>query len=102
MADVDDGVLIGEVTKNQCERVRVTRRTYEGHELVDARVWTVPAEGSGGDPKPSVKGLCARLETWRELIPIIREALGEGATVAAGEDPFADPADPCAGDPWGG
>ncbi len=90
----EDGRLVGTVRKNAREVVRVTRREYEGHQLVDVRVWTVPPEGSGGEAKPSTKGLACRLETWRDLLPLLGAALAE-------RGPAIDPGDALPRDHWG-
>lgn len=104
MSDEFEGELVAVVRKNSREEIRVTRRTWQGHDLVDARVFEFPADG-GGDGTATRKGLSLRVETWRELLPVLSEALGiatrGNAAATAGEDTFADPADPVSGDPWG-
>jgi len=75
VTDRDDGVFIGEVRKNASEVVVVRQTWYEGHDLVDVRVFVVDAEGQGH--QPTRKGVCAKPATWRALLPVIAEALGE-------------------------
>jgi hypothetical protein len=67
--------LIAEVDKNASEVIRVQRTRFRGIDLVDCRVWTVPAI-PGAESKPTKKGLTLRSETWAELIAALREALG--------------------------
>ena len=61
--------------KNASEHLRVARSIYEGQTLLDVRVWTEwePQEAS----RPTKKGLALRPGTWRELLPLIEELLGE-------------------------
>jgi hypothetical protein len=70
-------VLLATVPKNTREEVRIVRKLFEGHDLVDARVWALPI-APDGDATPTKKGLCLRPETWRELCEKITEALGGG------------------------
>lgn len=72
------GELIAELPKNQREVVRLRRTEYNGVDLVDARVWTVPAV-PGGDYTPTKKGLTLRPETWADLLEALKIALGDGA-----------------------
>lgn len=67
--------LLAEVPKNATEVVRLQRTTFRGVDLLDARVWTVPAI-PGAESKPTKKGLTLRPETWAELTEALREALG--------------------------
>jgi hypothetical protein len=77
MAEQVDGALIATVPKNSREEVRIVRKLFEGHDLVDARVWALSLV-PGGDASPTKKGLCLRPETWAELCEKITEALGGG------------------------
>jgi hypothetical protein len=69
--------LIAEVRKNSREVIRLRRTSFNGIDLVDVRVWTVPIV-PGGDSKPTRKGLALRPETWVELCEQITEALRGG------------------------
>ena len=66
--------LLAEVEKNDREVIRVQRTSFKGIDLVDARVWTVPAI-PGAESKPTKKGLTLRPETWAELTAALRQAL---------------------------
>ena len=83
------GELIAELPKNQREVVRLRRTEYNSVDLVDARVWTVPAV-PGGEHTPTKKGLALRPETWAELLGALKIALGngDGADPGADDDPF--------------
>ena len=79
-----------EVKKNTREVVRVQPTTYKGIDLVDVRVWTVPAV-PGGESKPTRKGLTLQPATWTEVL------LGTGSD-ADPEDAALGDDDPFAGD----
>jgi len=70
-------VVIADLPKNAAETIRVRRTTFNGIELLDARVWTVPAV-PGDEGKPTKKGLCLRPETWAELVEVIARETGGG------------------------
>ena len=74
----DTDVILAEVDKNAREVLRVTATTYEGHALLDVRAWTRPATPTGGECKPTKKGLSLRPDLWREVLPIITAAVEEG------------------------
>jgi hypothetical protein len=70
---------VREVPKSMLEAIRVQRHEFRGKPYVDVRVFTVPVS-EGLEGVPTKKGLTLRPETWRELLPLIEEALGaEGA-----------------------
>jgi len=71
--------MIAELPKNASEVVRVERVNYRGHDLIDARVWlrsVVP----GDEPRRTRKGLCLTPALWRELLPMIAQAIEEEKT----------------------
>ena len=74
----DTDVILAEVDKNAREVLRVTSTTYEGIALLDVRCWTRPATPTGGECKPTKKGLSLRPDLWREVLPIITAAVEEG------------------------
>jgi hypothetical protein len=85
-----------EVKKNTREVVRVQPTTYNGIDLVDARVWTVPVTPDG-ESKPTKKGLTLQPATWTEVLRAVQVLLGTGSD--------ADPEDGVLGeddDPFGG
>ena len=87
--------LLAEVPKNTREIIRIQRTTFKGIDLLDARVWTVPAI-PGGESKPTRKGLSLRPETWAALTAALRQALSEELEEDEGED--SDHEDALAGD----
>ena len=92
MAD-EEGELLAQIAKNSREELRLRRTEYTGVDLLDARVYAVPAT-PGSEAKPTKKGLCLRPATWTELVQALQIALGNGATAEAKdesdkEDPFA-------------
>ena len=84
------GELIAELPKNQREVVRLRRTEYNGVDLVDARVWTVPVV-PGGEYTPTKKGLTLRPETWAELLGALKIALGDGDGADVDGDGDEDP-----------
>ena len=80
-----------EVKKNTREVVRVQPTTYNGIDLVDVRVWTVPAV-PGGESKPTRKGLTLKASTWTEVLRAVQAFLGSGSdTPEEGLDTEDDP-----------
>jgi len=65
-----DDTMIGEVTKNAKERLRVRLTEYQGHALCDVRVFA-EGETPGIYDRPSHKGVCFN----RTLLPQLRELL---------------------------
>lgn len=61
-----------EVRKNATETIRIEATIYNDRDLLDVRVWYSDVTG---EAKPTRKGLTLRPETWRELLPLIEEAL---------------------------
>ena len=80
-----------EVKKNTREVVRVQPTTYNGIDLVDVRVWTVPASPDG-ESKPTRKGLTLQPATWSEVLRAVQAFLGSGSdTPEEGLDTEDDP-----------
>jgi len=52
----------------------VRHTTFNGIDLLDARVWTLPLV-PGGESRPTKKGLSLRPETWAALVHVLRNAL---------------------------
>ena len=67
----DDSELIGEVTKNSLERVRISVCTFKGHVIVDARIYVNDGTGRAVATK---KGLCVAPDVLREMLPLLDEA----------------------------
>lgn len=72
-----DSDVIAEVRKNASEVILLRRTEFNGIDLLDCRVWTVPVSPDG-ESKPTRKGLTLRPETWAELIVAVNAALGDG------------------------
>ncbi len=80
-----------EVRKNTREVVRVQPTTYNGIDLVDVRVWTVPVTPEG-ESKPTRKGLTLQPATWTEVLRAVQVLLGTGSdTPEEGLDTEDDP-----------
>lgn len=70
----DEEQVIADVHKNAREFVRVSRVTYNGLDLIDARVYLRPV-APGEAPRPTRKGLCLQPEAWHGLIVAVVDAL---------------------------
>ncbi len=86
-----------EVPKNSREVVRVQPTTYNGVNLVDARVWTVPAV-PGGESKPTRKGLTLQPATWTEVLRAVQVLLGTGSDTNPEDGVLGEDDDPFGGD----
>ena len=63
---------VATIEKNKGEVVHITLKEYQGHDLLDVRVFYKPAEG--GEPRPTAKGVCMKVERLPELISALQEA----------------------------
>ena len=63
-----------EFSKNTRETVRVTPTTYEGHDLIDIRIY---AKNREGQVVPTPKGISINVDTIPELIDDLKWALGQ-------------------------
>jgi predicted Zn-dependent peptidase len=69
---------VADVPKNAREVLRVELTTYNGHELVNLRVWY----GAGGDDmRPGKAGVALRVEK----LPLLREAIDKAIAAAKAE-----------------
>ena len=84
-----DGRLLATVKKNSREEVRVVRKVFEGHDLIDARCWTLPVSPSE-TPMPTRKGLCASPEVWEQVAAAVLAELREEASVENAEEGNTD------------
>lgn len=76
-----------EIRKNAAETIRVRPTEYQGKDLLDVRVYY---EDLLGEKRPTKKGLSLRPETWRELLPLIQQALPEPEEGSEGENTDTD------------
>jgi len=71
--------ILARVRKNNTAEIRVTRETYMGRQVVNIRVWCVPADG--GELVPSRKGLTFDASKWRDLLAQLNnQELGSSAS----------------------
>ncbi|MGU3541033.1 transcriptional coactivator p15/PC4 family protein [Methylobacterium sp. A54F] len=61
------------VTKNALEEVRVSLSTFNGYDLVDVRTFA-DFDGSGGEKRPTRKGISLKREKLGELIAALQAA----------------------------
>ena len=86
-----------EVKKNSREVVRVQPTTYNGIDLVDVRVWTVPVTPEG-ESKPTRKGLTLKASTWTEVLRAVQVLLGTGSDTNPEDGVLGEDDDPFGGD----
>ena len=61
------------IPKNSREEIRIGREEWQGHDLINIRVWA----GIGGDErKPTKKGLALKQELAEQVADAIRELIG--------------------------
>jgi len=89
--------LLAEVEKNDREVIRVQRTSFKGIDLVDARVWTVPAI-PGAESKPTKKGLTLQPATWTEVLRAVQVLLGTGSDTNPEDGVLGEDDDPFGGD----
>lgn len=63
--------VIAEIPKNSRELIRVERTAFQGHQLINARVWFRADEG---ELRPSKKGLSVKLDQAEALADAILRA----------------------------
>jgi hypothetical protein len=78
MTDRTADQVVAELPKNARETIRVALTEFNGHGLIDVRVWTL------ADGKPTKKGLTLRPEPWAMLLAELQRVLGIGKPTAAG------------------
>ena len=68
------------IQKNATEQLRIEATRYQGHEMIDFRVWYL-AEGEPTDPvyKPTRKGVTFKREMLPEIMDALRK-IGERGT----------------------
>src|SRR3954471_16194323 len=61
------------IRKNSAEEIRVGLSEYNGHDLINIRVWADPRNG-GRDRIPTKAGIACNVRLLPELIEALREA----------------------------
>ncbi len=74
MIKIDQEHRIADIEKNSRETVRVGLKRYNGHHLIDLRVFF---QGSSGDLLPSGKGVSLNVERLAELRAALARAEAE-------------------------
>ena len=65
-----------EIRKNKSEVIRIQLKEYEGHKLVDIRVWY---EDENGEYKPTKKGVSFNRHLSMNVSNAITEVMGENS-----------------------
>lgn len=77
-------ITLAEIRKNLNEIIRVSSSRFKGFQLLAVRIFV---EKETGNIVPTQKGLTLRLDTWRELVPILAAGLGNDP-LAENQDTF--------------
>ena len=67
----DEGRELGVMEKSGGHLIRVTESNYEGHDLVDVRVYY---SDENGTLKPTRKGIAVRREQFGDFVDLLMEA----------------------------
>ena len=70
---MSEATVVAIIRKNSLEEVRVSISEFRGHKLVDVRVFA-DFDGSGGEPRPTKKGVALKVELLPDLIAALRAA----------------------------
>ena len=73
--------LIATIEKNKLEEIRVGLSDFNGHDLLNIRIWAEPRNG-GAERIPTKAGICCNVRLLPELIEALRQA--EAAARKAG------------------
>jgi hypothetical protein len=73
--------LIATIEKNKLEEIRVALSEFNGHDLLNIRIWAEPRNG-GAERIPTKAGICCNVRLVPELIEALRQA--EAAARKAG------------------
>ena len=69
--DGEHDILVAAVEKNGREQIYVRLRSYEGHPLIDVRIWYQDKQTE--EWKPSPKGISISVERYEELRAAIEQ-----------------------------
>lgn len=64
--------VLAEIQKNIRETIRVTVSDFKGYQLLAVRIYV---ENKNGEIVPTKKGLTMRLDTWREILPVLYQVV---------------------------
>ena len=64
------------IQKNKLEEIRVGLNEFNGHDLINIRVWAEPRSG-GSERIPTKAGIACRVALLPELIDALRKAEAE-------------------------
>jgi hypothetical protein len=67
---------IAVIAKNKNEEIRVALSEYNGHDLINIRIWADPRDG-GTERIPTKAGVCCRVALLPALIEALQEAEAE-------------------------
>ena len=77
----EQGQLVATIRKNALEEIRIGLSEFNGHDLLNIRIWSEPRNG-GAERIPTKAGICCNVRLLPELIEALRQA--EAAARQAG------------------
>ena len=67
------GPIAGSIRKNAAEEIRIELTEFNGHQLINIRVWTDPRNG-GSERIPTKAGIACRVALLPEIIEALQQA----------------------------
>jgi transcriptional coactivator p15 (PC4) len=67
------GPSAGSIRKNAAEEIRIELTEFNGHQLINIRVWTEPRNG-GSERIPTKAGIACRVALLPEIIDALQQA----------------------------
>ena len=64
------------IRKNALEEIRIELSEFNGHDLLNIRIWTEPRNG-GSERIPTKAGIACRVALLPEIIAALQQAEGE-------------------------
>ena len=68
-----DPAQLAVIRKNALEEIRVGLSEFNGHDLLNIRIWTEPGDG-GAERIPTKAGICCNVRLLPELIDALQKA----------------------------
>jgi Transcriptional Coactivator p15 (PC4) len=71
---MSDAVPIAVLPKNKAEEIRISLSEYNGHNLINVRVWSDRRNGNGEGRVPTKAGIACRVVLLPALIAALQKA----------------------------
>jgi hypothetical protein len=74
---MSDQPPIAVLTKNKLEEIRIGLSEFNGHDLINVRVWADRRDGADGPRIPTKAGIACRVALLPELVTALQKAEAE-------------------------